>query len=58
MSYFVQGLRKYPFVNFVSFPADIMRTSTNIVDTALKEINFKIQLPSGAIVKPFQSIGK
>ena len=46
VSEFVQGLRKYPVGNFVSFPAEIMRTSTNIVDTALKEINFKIKLPS------------
>ena len=58
VSDFVQGLRKYPVGNFVSFPAEIMRTSTNIVETALKEINFKIQLPSGAIVQPFKSIGK
>ena len=58
MSDFVQGLRKYPVGNFVSFPAEIMRTSTNIVETALKEINFKIQLPSGAIVQPYKSIGK
>ena len=61
VSDFVQGLRKYPVGNFVSFPAEIMRTSTNIVDTALKEINFKIQLPGmakGEFVKPFASIGK
>ena len=58
VSDFVQGLRKYPVGNFVSFPAEIMRTSTNIVETALKEINFKIKLPSGAIVQPFKSIGK
>jgi hypothetical protein len=54
VSDFVQGLRKYPVGNFVSFPAEIMRTSTNIVETALKEINFKIQLPSGAIVQPYE----
>ena len=58
VSDFVQGLRKYPVGNFVSFPAEIMRTSTNIVETALKEINFKIKLPSGAIVQPYKSIGK
>jgi hypothetical protein len=57
VSDFVQGLRKYPVGNFVSFPAEIMRTSTNIVDTALKEINFKIKLPSGAVVSPYKSIG-
>ena len=61
VSEFVQGLRKYPVGNFVSFPAEIMRTSTNIVDTALKEINFKLQLPGmtkGEFVKPFANIGK
>jgi hypothetical protein len=60
VSDFVQGLRKYPVGNFVSFPAEIMRTSTNIVDTALKEINFKIKLPGmakGEFVKPYKSIG-
>ena len=61
VSDFVKGIRKWPVGNFVSFPAEIMRTSTNIVDTALKEINFKIKLPGmkpGEFVKPFASIGK
>jgi len=64
VSDFVKGLRKAPVGNFVSFPAEIMRTSTNIVETALKEINFTLQLPKkGAngkylTVKPFASIGK
>ena len=58
VSDFVQGLRKYPVGNFVSFPAEIMRTSTNIIDTALKEINFKIKLPgTDVIVQPYKSIG-
>ena len=40
-----------------------MRTSTNIVDTALDEINFTIQLPKRGAdgefikIKPFRSIG-
>jgi hypothetical protein len=64
VSDFVKGLRKYPVGNFVSFPAEIMRTSTNIVETGLKEINFTLQLPKrGAdgkylTIKPFASIGK
>jgi len=34
----VKDLRKWPVGNFVSFPAEILRTSTNIFQTALKEI--------------------
>jgi hypothetical protein len=34
----VKELRKWPIGNFVSFPAEILRTSTNIFQTALKEI--------------------
>ena len=59
VSDFVKGLRKAPVGNFVSFPAEIMRTSTNIVETALREINFRMKLPgTDRIVKPFASIGK
>jgi hypothetical protein len=58
VSDFVKGIRQYPVGNFVSFPAEMIRTSTNIVETALNEINFKIKLPNGSIVKPFESIGK
>ena len=36
VSDFVQGLRKFPIGNFVSFPAEIARTGTNIVRRALK----------------------
>ena len=39
VSDFVQGLRKLPIGNFVSFPAEIARTGTNIVRRALREIN-------------------
>tara|TARA_R110002050_G_scaffold202367_3_gene337555 strand:+ start:583 stop:5085 length:4503 start_codon:yes stop_codon:yes gene_type:complete len=58
VSDFVKGIRKWPVGNFVSFPAEMIRTSSNIVETALKEIKFQIKLPSGEIVKPFASIGK
>jgi len=38
VSGWVKELRKWPVGNFVSFPAEILRTSTNILQTALKEI--------------------
>ena len=57
VSDFVQGLRKLPIGNFVSFPAEIARTGTNIVRRALREINEEITLANGTVVKPFQSIG-
>ena len=34
----VRALRVLPFGNFMSFPSEILRTSTNIVERALKEI--------------------
>jgi len=57
VSDFVKGLRKLPIGNFVSFPAEIVRTGTNIIRRGLKEINEEIVLPDGTTVKPFQSIG-
>ena len=36
---FIRSLRKLPVGNFVSFPAEILRTSTGIVQQAIKEIN-------------------
>jgi hypothetical protein len=57
VSDFVKGLRKLPIGNFVSFPAEIARTGTNIVRRGLREINEEIILPDGTKVKPFQSIG-
>ena len=48
VSDFVQGLRKLPIGNFVSFPAEIARTGTNIVRRALREINeHEITLANG-----------
>ena len=34
----VRALRVLPFGNFMSFPSEILRTSTNIVERGLKEI--------------------
>ncbi len=57
VSDFVKALRKLPIGNFVSFPAEIARTGTNIVRRGLREINEEIILPDGTKIKPFQSIG-
>ena len=57
VSDFVKGLRKMPVGNFVSFPAEIMRTSTNIVKRALDEISFTATLADGSTIKPLQNIG-
>ena len=57
VSDFVQGLRKLPIGNFVSFPAEIARTGTNIVRRALREINETITLADGTVVKPMEAIG-
>ena len=54
---FVKGLRKFPIGNFVSFPAEIMRTSGNILNRAFKEINFKHTLADGRVIKPLSAIG-
>ena len=36
---FIKSLRRMPIGNFVSFPAEILRTGTGIVQQAIKEIN-------------------
>jgi hypothetical protein len=38
----VRGVRQLPVGNFVSFPSEIIRTSTNIIDQGLKELNSDI----------------
>jgi len=38
----IKNIRRIPVVgNFVAFPAEIMRTSTNILDRSLKEMSFR-----------------
>ena len=53
VSDFVKGLRRWPVGNFVSFPAEIMRTSTNIARRAIRDINYT--LPNGT--KPLRFLG-
>ena len=36
---FIKSLRRLPIGNFVSFPAEILRTGTGIVQQSIKEIN-------------------
>jgi hypothetical protein len=54
---FIKGLRRLPLGNFVSFPAEIIRTSTNIVRRALDEITMQVKNDKGEIVKPLAGIG-
>ena len=56
VSDFVKGTRKLPLGNFVSFPAEIARTGTNIVERALRDINFEV-IVNGKKVKPFEALG-
>jgi len=56
VSDFIKGLRQLPVGNFVAFPAEIIRTSSNIVETALKEINYKTVI-NGRTVNPLRGRG-
>ncbi len=56
VSDFIKGLRKLPVGNFVAFPAEIIRTSSNIVETALKEINYSTMI-NGKTVNPLRGRG-
>jgi len=56
VSEFIKGLRKLPVGNFVAFPAEIMRTGTNIVSTGLDEIFFTARI-NGKEVNPLRARG-
>jgi len=56
VSDFVKSTRKLPLGNFVSFPAEIARTGTNIVERALRDISFTIKV-GGKTVTPFKALG-
>ena len=56
VSDFIKGLRKWPVGNFVAFPSEIIRTSSNIVETALKEINYSTVI-NGKRVNPLRARG-
>ena len=56
VSEFIKGLRKLPVGNFVAFPAEIMRTGTNIVQTSLDEIFFTAKI-NGKEVNPLRARG-
>jgi hypothetical protein len=56
VSEFIKGLRKLPLGNFVAFPAEIMRTGTNIVSTALDEIFYATKI-NNKTVNPLRSRG-
>ena len=56
VSEFVKGLRMFPMGNFVSFPAEILRTGTNIVSRSLDEIFYTTKVGKNT-VRPFRNIG-
>ena len=53
VSNFIKDLRRAPIGNFVSFPAEIIRTSINIVKKGLDDFNYIA--PNGT--KPFRNVG-
>jgi len=53
VSNFIKDLRRAPIGNFVSFPAEILRTSVNIVKKGLDDFNYVA--PNGT--KPFRNVG-
>ena len=54
---FIKDLRRLPVGNFVSFPAEIMRTSANILSSGAREVGEQFTRADGQVIKPFKSIG-
>lgn len=54
---FVKSLRNLPVGNFASFPAEIVRTSMNIVERGLDEILFTTKNDAGKTVAPLRALG-
>ena len=53
---FIKGLRGLPFGNFVSFPAEMLRTSVNIVERGLDEVFYTTTIGKNT-VRPLRNIG-
>jgi hypothetical protein len=53
---FIKALRQLPFGNFVSFPSEMLRTTTNIVERAINEITYKTMI-NGQVVSPLKGRG-
>ena len=54
---FVKSLRNLPVGNFASFPAEIVRTSMNIIERGLDEIFFTTKNDAGKTVAPLRGLG-
>ena len=54
---FIKGLRGLPFGNFVSFPAEMLRTSVNIVERGLDEVFYQTKNSKGELINPLRTIG-
>jgi hypothetical protein len=53
---FIKALRQLPIGNFVSFPSEMLRTTTNIVERAINEISYKTMI-NGQVVNPLRGRG-